>query len=335
MCIAPFVFVTGCTTVNENLFGHEYENVLPFAEQTVKSIGGDKLDFQAREFAYLRVLYDQDASPISELSEQLQLADSFRSGIVRYSVELLRIAEMNMSEEEQVREYADTFETMRQSGHDRLQVSQEQFDTAIAGIRAQTTLLGALRTAQPVIDQAGENFDDFVRQIADVSLVAAVNYLDTAIEDHFEIFMNYNRIMVVRRDEILAGLTLLRDYRLGDSSALDRLRDANIILNKEIEIPASPTEAQLKTIEDYLLAETRRDRELVSYMADDVTAYLQAHAEVEREEAEILAGLSVARLQVVAWTRAHQAMAQGVKDPGNWLDLALQAAEKTKRILAF
>jgi hypothetical protein len=63
---------------------------------------------------------------------------------------------------------------------------------------------------------------------------------------------------------------------------LDRLRNANIILNKEISIPRLPTETQLKAMEYYLLAETRRDRELISYMSDDVTAYLQAAEKTKR-----------------------------------------------------
>jgi hypothetical protein len=81
--IASFNFVTACATVNENLFGNEHENVLPFAEQTVSSLGGERLDFRATEFGYLRVLYDQGARPLSALSDQLQLADDFRSGVVQ------------------------------------------------------------------------------------------------------------------------------------------------------------------------------------------------------------------------------------------------------------
>jgi hypothetical protein len=154
-------FVAACTSLKEGLIGSEHENVLPFAEQTVNSLGGEKLDFRESEFAYLRVLYDEEADPLSTLSEQLRMADDFRSGIVEYSVELLRVAEMSISEEKQVQEYA----------------------------------------------------------------------------------------------------------------------------------------------------------------------------ELEREEAEVVNGLTVARLQVVVWARAHQAMADGVKDPGNWLELALQAAESTKRVL--
>jgi hypothetical protein len=217
---------------------------------------------------------------------------------------------------------------------DRLNGDGARFDSVVESVRAETTLLGALRRAQPLIDRAGEEFDFFVQDISEVTLVAAVDYLDAAIEDHFKIFMNYNKLMVVRRDEILAGLTLLRDYRLGNDGALDRLRESSIILNKEIVIPKSPTEAQLKAMENYLLAQTRIDQELILYMAADVTSYLQAHAELEREEAEVLTALTVARSQIVAWTRAHQAMAQGVKDPGKFLEIAVQTAEKAKQVLA-
>jgi hypothetical protein len=106
--VVSFNLITACASVSDNVFGSEHENVLPFAEQTIIPLGGDNLDFRAAEFGYLRVLYDEDARPLSELSEQLQMADQFRSGIVRYSVELLRIAEMPGAEEAQVRKSAST-----------------------------------------------------------------------------------------------------------------------------------------------------------------------------------------------------------------------------------
>jgi hypothetical protein len=40
--------------------------------------------------------------------------------------------------------------------------------------------------------------------------------------------------------------------------------------------------------------------ELAKYMSVDVNAYLQAHAELEREEAEFLAALAIRRLQIIA-----------------------------------
>ncbi len=331
--VASFNLITACASVSENVFGSEHENVMPFAEQTVQSLGGENLDFRAAEFGYLRVLYDEEALPLAKLSEQLQLADRFRSGIVQYSVELLRIAEMPGAEEAQVSAYAATFMDIRPQFVTWLQVDEGEYDAVVESIRAETTLLGALRKAQPLLDRGGQKFDDFALQIEEVTLVAAVAYLDATIEDHFEIFMDYNKLSVIRRDEILAGLTLLRKYRRGDERALDQLREAKIVLNKDLAIPSSPTETQLRAIEDYLLAETRVDHELANYMSADVTAYLQAHAELEREEAEVLAALTVARLQIVAWTRAHQAMSQGVKDPGNWLKIALAAAERTKQVL--
>lgn len=65
-------------------------------------------------------------------------------------------------------------------------------------------------------------------------------------------------------------------------------------------------------------------------VADDPPIYFLGR----RSRSEVLSALTVARLQIVAWTRAHQAMAQGVKDPGKFLEIALQTAEKAKQALA-
>ena len=117
---------------------------------------------------------------------------------------------------------------------------------------------------------------------------------------------------------MLRGLSLLRDYRMGDAGALDQLRKLSIIELRKVDVPDSPSESQLQEIEDFLLAQMRRDDEVAEYLETDVTAYLASHEELNREEAEVLDGLNVARLQIVAWTRAHHAMANGAKEPGKW-----------------
>ena len=332
-CVALGVsMLSGCATVKEGLVGQEYENVVPFAEQTISSLSVQRIDFRDSEFAYLRAISQENTPEAQHLRELLSLVEDFRDQIIYYSVELVRIAELSADEEERVSEYAQTFAAMHGQFVSQLDMDESEISAIEQDIRSQESLLEAIRTAQPVIDRAGNKFEILVREIEEHALVETVTYFDNLIETHYAEFMRYNDILVARRDEMLLGLSLLRDHRMGDPAALDRLRELSIISLRKVDIPASPSESQLNTIENFLLTQMRQDDEIAEYLQTDVEAYLAAHAELNREEAEVLNGLNVARLQIIAWTRAHKAMADGNKEPGKWLKVAMDAAAAVRRV---
>lgn len=323
--------ITGCSTVKEGLVGEVHENVVPFAEQTVTSLAAERIDFRDSEFTYLRSIYDPTDHEIVNLRNLLALTDEFRDAVILYSVELVRIAEMSVTEEEKVDAYADALEAMRQQFSVQLDVDDTEFNANIADIRSQSSLLTAIRTAQPLIDRAGKQFVNLVHGIEEQSLVAAVNHLDDVIESHYSVAMDYVDVLIQRRDEFMQALSLIRDYRLGNTDSAGELRGLSIMQFRSVEIPDSPSQKQLDGLEKYILKQMQRDNEINAYMNIDVDAYLQAHAELDREEAEVLDGLRIARLQMVAWARSHQAMANGAKEPGKWLRIVSDAASAMRR----
>jgi hypothetical protein len=321
----------GCATVKEGLVGDEYANVLPFAEQTVASMAVERIDFRDTEFIYLRAISKLNSPEIENLQKLLALADEFRDEIIYYSIDLVSVAEMDLPDELRVQEYADALEIMRQRSSAVLDVSDVEFDEIDAEIRSQEDFLAALRAAQPLIDRAGEHFEDMIREIEEQALVDAVTHLDNVIENHYSVFMSYNDVMIQRRDDLLTGLSLIREYRLGNERAMIEFRELSLILNRDLEVPDAPSAKDLDMLEKYLLNQMERDNQVVAYLNVDVDAYFKAHAELDREEAEVIDGLNVARLQIVAWARAHQAMANGAKDPGRWLKIAMDAASAMRR----
>ena len=323
--------IAGCSTVKSGLVGAEHENILPFAEQTVASMGVERIDFRDNEFAYLRVISEPNAPEIESLQKLLALADEFRDEIIYYSIELVRVAEMNLTDEERVQEYADALGIMRQQFSVNLDVSDAEYNMIISDIRSQTNLLAALRAAQPVIDRAGGQFENLIREIEEQALVDAVTYLDNVIEEHYSVFMAYNDVMVRRRDDLLTGLALIREYRLGNDLAMVKFRELSVVQNRDLDVPDAPNAKDLEKLEKFLLKQMERDNQVVAYLQVDVDGYLNARAELDREEAEVIDGLNVARLQIVAWTRAHQAMANGAKEPGKWLKVAMDAASAMNR----
>ena len=324
--------LAGCSTVRKGLVGNEVENVVPFAEQTVASLSVQRIDFQESEFAYLRAISEGGSVEVQRLRELLATVEGFRDEIIYYSVELVRVAEASGDEEDRVAGYADTFARMHGLFVANLDMEESKVATIERDIRSQVSLLEALRAAQPVVDRAGEQFELLVREIEERALVDTVSYFDNLIETHYAEFMRYNDILITRRDEMLRGLSLLRDYRAGNAETLDQIRDLSIIKLRTVDVPDSPSESQLQIIEDFLLTQMRRDDEVAEYLRTDVEAYLASHDELNREEAEVLDGLNVARLQIVAWTRAHNAMANGAKEPAKWLKIAMDAAAAARRV---
>ena len=318
--------VVGCSTVRTGLVGGTHENIVPFAEQTVISLAAERIDFRDSEFTYLRSISDPTSREIVNLRRLLALTDEFRDAIILYSIELVRIAEMTVTEEEKVEAYADALEAMRQQFSVQLDVDDTEFNANLADIRSQSSLLTAIRTAQLLIDRAGKQFDNLLHEIEEQSLVVAVNHLDDVIESHYSDAMNYIDVLIQRRNEFMQALSLIRDHRLGNTDSAAELRDLSIMQYRSVEIPDSPSQEQLDRLEKYILKQMQRDSEINSYLNIDVEAYLQAHAELDREEAEVLDGLRIARLQMVAWTRSHQAMANGATEPGKWLRIVSDAA---------
>ena len=331
--IAAGVLISGCSTVGEGLVGEQRENILAFAEQTVFSLSAQRIDFRDSEFVYLRAISKPGASEVENLRKLLAQADRFRDETIYYSVELLRISEMNATDVERVAEYADTLGRLQQQFSLQLDIEDSELAAIEADIRTQLTLMAATRAAQPLIDLAGDQFERLIREIEERALADAVKYLDGLIEGHYAVFMENNRIMVQRRDDMLRALILIREARLGDEAAMGELRSLPLMENRGIAMVDSPSQSQLAKLEDFVLGQMKRDNRIVEYLRVDIEAYVQAHAELDREESEVLDGLNVARLQIIGWTRAHQAMANGAKEPGTWIKLAMDAAASVGRVL--
>ena len=53
---------------------------------------------------------------------------------------------------------------------------------------------------------------------------------------------------------------------------------------------------------------------------------------MNKKLAALIPAFFLARRQVVAWVRAHQGLANGVRNPGKWLESILQVAAGYKKL---
>jgi hypothetical protein len=332
--IAVSALNAGCSTVYTGLVGDTRANVGPFAKETINALVVEQNDFRGSELIYLRDMVDEDTPEIVRLRYLLRQVAEFRRQLVLYSLELVRVTDMNSTEEDQVAALADAISgQLRQDYITILNVDGAEFDAMVAEVRAQEKFLEAVKAVEPIIKIAADHHSSILDEIEDVALPATRDYVDRRITDEFGVFLEHLDYMAQRKDQLLIGLRLIREARLGNAEAIPKLRQANIILAESALPPANANEKDLDLAEEYLIKNLEKQSEVSKLLAQDRADYLAARAELEREVSEIATGVRGSRIRVNAWLRAHDALASGVKDPGKWLSAALGIAGSARGAL--
>jgi len=324
---------SGCTTVREGLVGEEHEDVGPFAEATVELMTVAKIDFRDTELVYLRRYYDANEAALQGLTEVLNRIDEYRDNIASYSLALVRISVSNPTDAEKCNELADLVEGdsaerfFRDHG-----ISSDAYVTIAGELRAEKDFLACLRMLQPVIVRSGEAFEAMLGEAESVLVPEMVRLIDASVEREFVTVLRQLDVVYERRDELFKGLQAIRAYRKGDAEALRVLESGTAVTDPAYRLPKSPSDAQLERTKDHIVAQLQKEETILALLARDEADYIATRAEFERERAEILDGLDLARRQVTAWVRAHQDLANGVRDPGAWLKGIMQVMATYKKV---
>ena len=103
------------------------------------------------------------------------------------------------------------------------------------------------------------------------------------------------------------------------------LRRHNYSINPELLKEDKPDFRETRKLQLELQAMLAESTEVLQSFEKDRDDFLSIHAELDAKVIEVLNNISVARLQFHSWARAHQALANGVKEPGEWMELAIKA----------
>ncbi len=317
----------GCAALK----GQENEDITPFAQKTVEVLVVDNLHIYDSELVFLRYYVDEDLIELDRMQELLDAIDTFRDEVINYSVDLVRITELYTDDDEIVAEYAKNLdERIGPLLVKRGVMQQAEWDATLKEIGAQPNLLAALRQFQPVISASGEFYEDLIAKIEDEALKDLRAAFAARIDAEYGPATAYGDRAYFRRGEVLTALFLLDEFQRGDETALDTLRESGLILNPALRLDDNPSREQAVMLYDALRVELADNTEVIRELALDKSDYRETLAELDRQEAKILAELSVARLQFATWSRAHQALANGVKQPAKWMELSVQAAKLVK-----
>jgi len=327
--VAVLAVLQGCATVSEKFTGTESENITPFAQKTVELLVVDNLHIYDSELVFLRYYVDEDLIELDRLQVLLDSIDTFRDEVINYSIDLVRITELYTDDAEIVAEYTNNLNVrIGPLAVEHGVVTQAEWDATLAEIKAQPDLLAALRQFQPVISAAAKFYEDLIAEIEDEALKELREAFAEKIDAEYGPATAYGDRGYFRRGEVMKALFLLDEFQRGDETALVTLRESGLILDPALKLDNNPSRAQAVALYDALRDELADNTELIRELALDKSDYRQTLAELDHQEAKILVELSVARLQFATWSRAHQALAAGVKNPGEWMELSIGAATK-------
>jgi len=324
--ISVLLFGQACTSITEKFTGTEREEIAPFAQKTVEVLVVENIQIRDNELIHLRRFVDDTFVELDELQRHMEKVELYRDKLVEYSIDLVRLTDLYEKESERIAAYASHLEQMvGMTELNRLGISEADWTDILADIRSQDTFLDALRTFQPVINTASRDFGVLITRIETELLVAVRRGFDRRIEAHY---MEVNEFLLIQhntRKELLAAMIALDKYRRGDSEAIAGFRQKNFPISK-IFSSNTPSERQLAILEKDIRERIRQSTMLIAELEPDYTNYVNARTELDQKEVEIFGALTIARLQVETWTQAHQALANGVKETGDLMQLTMDAA---------
>ena len=326
---------TACTSTGGGMRGREYADITPFAQTTVEVVGLQNIRLRDSDLVYLRPYADdEDFVELNQLQALLDQTDTFRDRVISYSVDLVLVTEMHTSEKDTVAAYADSIDSLlKDSVIDAEILSEQGWNEILTDIRAAPDFLAALRAFQPVINEAGTFYDDLLTEIESEVLVEVRAGFDRRIMAEYGPPIRFLESYIGRRDEIFAGLVLTDVYRHGDAAAADRLREGNIVLDRSLIPKGAFTTKDIDAIEKALRDELTVNTNMLDQIKEDDADFQATRAELDRKEAEVIASLGLARLQFLTWARSHQALANGVEEPGKWMELSVKAGKLLSKAL--
>jgi hypothetical protein len=318
---AAISLMVGCTTMKKGFVSSERANLSPFAEKIIVILGDSDYGLTKDETVRIRSFFDLDSPEALKLILLQQQIRSLNKGIVKYSVDVVSLSETQKTQKEQVAAFADYIDTFEKPIFTHLKITEEEYTRLLESIRKQDSLLGALRTAQPVISAAARYGETIISEI-EMATFALVLAIESKIDAHNSEILAYHQTLEDHKKSILQRLNLIQAYHSGDSRALQKLRADFIIGSNDVISGNKIISNDPANIEYRLMDRLNRIQKIGEQIAIDVEDYRESHRELDQLYERSLQDLSNARKTFMIWSKAHYKMALGLTDPAKWFDIA-------------
>lgn len=325
VCIAV---LSGCTTYNDKFKNKKVANIGLFADSTITMLSDLNLSLKKEETILTRRFIEDGGAEEEAVKEMAGSLKRSLGNTVRYSIEIVNIAELDIAETNKIEIYADYLVKFRDTATAMESVDEELFDDTIEEIMEQEDFLKALRKAQPIMNmsiiEASLKAGDLIEAVQELS-----TKLDRRIDEEYEDIIRYRAKLEHEKFDIMTAFELIYDAYRDNEPNLDELRTSGVIWTPEIIPEGRPTREDLAKIGEHLQARMEALHLAQDMMKQNWDDYLAAHREVDQITDEIVKSVHEARILMLTWVRAHQKMSSGTVDSAKWFDIG----EVTKSLI--
>ena len=320
--------LAGCASYKRNFQNKSVADIGMFADSTITMLSELNLTLNREETLLIRRFVDEEGE-----QEQLvqELADELKGGlenIVRYSIDIVNIAEMDGHETNKVHTYADYLVQFREDMLTNPEIDAEAFDNTIELVMEQEEFLEALRKAQPLLNAAILSSALRVDILIEELEVLAFE-IDERIDEEYADIIAYRAVLEREKFDIMKAFQIVYEaYRL-DEPNLQALSESGVIWTPEIIPDGRPSTEDLAKIGDHLHKRMQALQLIQEAARPNWEDYIATHKELDAIIDDTVAGIQQSRIVMLTWVRAHQKMASGTTDPAKWFDIG----EVTKSLI--
>jgi len=294
-CVVFFaVALGGCASTMRKFQTSQTVNFGPFADNTLALLSTLDYKLTPDDAFLLRGYIDRDDPSLKRLLELQQSEKIFLQALMNYSLHMVELQQSSIPETAQVRRYAEYLEAAGATFIDTVKVdvlmTPDEFQSVRADVRAQKTLLAALRAARPLAQEFAMMQLRLMGEMSR-SREAVVAQVFTRIDSAF-------------------GPTLRFAAQLDESqrAVLAESRGWNVLDRSSA--------AERQAVADRL----RELQEVRSMVSPDLSRYSEARLRMARMSMEHDEKMRRLGAAVLLWSRAHVKMSDGTTNPAEWFD---------------
>ena len=324
--LIAFILLNGCSKFLKT----ESENLAPFANQTISLVSSLEYGLSDNEILYLRRIHDyiDDEAPFERFNALENQVSNQLKALVAYSIQIVTISELPISENEKSNELADILLSLRDVvNRDQIVIRQdkyiEQTKQTIADVRASEEYLHSLRLLLPNINafsaHALKVIDELQQEKRRIVLL-----LEQAIDDKYGSAITFDHTLHLIRNAYYDAMIALTYYAESkDAKYLDKIRALGIAaVDDVLKDKKSLTAKELANLHNLMTRRMAAMNENYKQMKPDIDAYYDSHRELKTMVETKEAGIKEARLTFIVWGRAYQKMALGKTNPAEWFDVS-------------
>lgn len=324
--IAGLCFLlAGCS----KFMARETENLTPFIEQTLSLVSSLEYGLSDDETLYLRNIsqYMDQKAPFERYQALENQVVNQLKALVAYSVEIVTISELAVSENKKSNYLADILISLNELvKKDQVIAEPERYlernRKIMAEVRASEEYLHSLRLLMPVVNDfsmhALKVLDELEREKRKV-----VRLLEQAIDKKYGDALAFeNELRKVRAAFYDALIALSKYSDSKEPKFLETLKGYDIaFINEVLKDKQKLSSKDVVKIHEYITARMAMINENYKQLQPDIDAYYSSHRELKKLVDLKEAGAKEARFTFIVWSRAYRKMAMGKTNPAEWFDI--------------